>query len=218
MAGCNNISINGSAYITEENKKLIETETKYGEFKNVTDTLKSNKIIKKMQPEINLDCASINAFRTIEKNSIYITPEIIQTNGSIGIFTKENDCGWNLKKGQNIKFNFEKYKSQVVENQTAIIGYIKNGEMIKGEEFKNLYGEYNLTIDEMENITYKLDRAAKINVIISPYSDHVGRYNKTLSYKTYDDTYVTPSSDYYYAVITNYSSDNVTIKDFYMIF
>ncbi|MDU0324379.1 MULTISPECIES: hypothetical protein [Clostridium] len=47
MAGCNNISINGSAYITEENKKLIETETKYGEFKNVTDTLKSNKIIKK---------------------------------------------------------------------------------------------------------------------------------------------------------------------------
>lgn len=148
LAGCNNISINGSAYITEENKKLIGTETKYGEFKNVTDTLKSNKIIKKMQPEINLDCASINAFRTIEKNSIYITPEIIQTNGSIGIFTKENDCGWNLKKGQNIKFNFEKYKSQVVENQTAIIGYIKNGEMIKGEEFKNLYGEYNLTIDE----------------------------------------------------------------------
>lgn len=65
-------------------------------------------------------------------------------------------------------FTFEKYKSQVVENQTAIIGYIKNGEMIKGEEFKNLYGEYNLTIDEMENITYKLDRGAKINVIISP--------------------------------------------------
>jgi len=75
-----------------------------------------------------------------------------------------------IKRGelQNIKFNFEKYKSQVVENQTAIIGYIKNGEMMKGEEFKNLYGEYNLTIDEMENITYKLDRGAKINVIISP--------------------------------------------------
>lgn len=94
---------------------------------------------------------------------------------------------------------------------------LKNGQSVMLKPKNSSYGLYASKGTEM-TIIYKLDRAAKINVIISPYSDHVGRYNKTLSYKTYDDTYVTPSSDYYYAVITNYSSDNVTIKDFYMIF
>ena len=94
---------------------------------------------------------------------------------------------------------------------------LKNGQSVMLKPKNSSYGLYASKGTEM-TIIYKLDRAAKINVIISPYSDHVVRYNKTLSYKTYDDTYVTPSSDYYYAVITNYSSDNATIKDFYMIF
>lgn len=44
LIGCSNISINGSAYITEENKNLIGTETKYGEFKNSTETLKGKNL------------------------------------------------------------------------------------------------------------------------------------------------------------------------------
>ena len=94
---------------------------------------------------------------------------------------------------------------------------LKNGQSVmltpKGS-YRGLYASKGTDM----TIIYKLDRAAKINVIISPYSDHVGRYNKTLSSKTYQDIYVTPSSDYYYALITNYSSDNITLKDFYMIF
>ncbi len=44
------------------------------------------------------DSALISDFVTKEKNNEYITPEIIETNGSIGVFTKYDGSGWKLKK------------------------------------------------------------------------------------------------------------------------
>jgi hypothetical protein len=79
---------------------------------------------------------------------VTISPEIFTINGSVNILTKTNGEGWDIKEGDKIEYDFEKYQSEVVENQNLLIGYIKDGVLIKGEEFRQLKGEYKLSINE----------------------------------------------------------------------
>jgi len=131
---------------------LIGTQSGTGDGKieeyNEHYTLKTNHIIKSIDSEMRLDSALISEFIVKEKNNEYTTPEIIGTNGSISVFTKEDGSGWILNKGQVLTINFNKYKSKIIEHQTVTIGYILNGKMINGENFSDLSGSYEITADE----------------------------------------------------------------------
>lgn len=88
---------------------------------------------------------SIDEFIVKEENNRYITPEIIGGNASVSIFTKKDESGWNLNKGQSLTFNFNKYKSKF---QSVVIGYIFNGKMMPGKRFSELSGSYELIANE----------------------------------------------------------------------
>ena len=77
-----------------------------------------------------------------------VTPEIIMTNGSMAVFYVNNYKGWNCKEGDTLTFSFEKYKSETVQKQTFVIGYIRDGIMYEGESMRNIVGSYTLTIKE----------------------------------------------------------------------
>ena len=65
-----------------------------------------------------------------------MTPEIIMTNGSMAVFYVNNYKGWNCKEGDTLTFSFEKYKSETVQKQTFVIGYIVMELCMKGEHEK----------------------------------------------------------------------------------
>ena len=48
----------------------------------------------------------------------------------------------------SLTFSFEKYKSETVQKQTFVIGYIRDGIMYEGESMRNIVGSYTLTIKE----------------------------------------------------------------------
>lgn len=47
-------------------------------------------------------------------------------------FYVNNYKGWNCKEGDTLTFSFEKYKSETVQKQTFVIGYIRDGIMYEG--------------------------------------------------------------------------------------
>lgn len=69
-------------------------------------------------------------------------------NGSAVIFTQEKLNGWTCKVGDKLIYEFEKYESNVSSLQTIIIGYVLNGILYPGEEFKELSGTYQFEIVE----------------------------------------------------------------------
>lgn len=103
-----------------------------------------------------------------------VTPEIIMTNGSAAIFIPENSTGWSCERGDTLIFDFEKYKSEVVNAQTMIIGYAADGVMYQGKTYKELGGRYELNI-EKEGV-YSV-------YIISATSDYLSLKSGSISIK-----------------------------------
>jgi len=145
-----------SAVVDDSNRSLIGTEiiTKnYIIYKNGTYTNAEGEVIdldklRKAQEgipenriinEIQIDNYSPSSIIEViidkaGKNS-YSTPEIILVNNSACILTKEDGSGWILDKGDILEYNFQKYKSSVVNQQNLIIGYVKDGVMYPGESY-----------------------------------------------------------------------------------
>ena len=128
------IDSNGVEYSPEE----LKNRTRNG--------LPENRIVTKIMEE-NYMPSSIFELETREKRSIYF-PEIITVNGSLNVLTDTNGSGWELKAGDSVEYVFEKYKSEVVENQNILIGYVKDGVLYPSQKFDQLKGNYNLTIKE----------------------------------------------------------------------
>lgn len=74
-------------------------------------------------------------------------------NNSVSILTKSNHDGWSLKPGDILEYSFEKYESEVVSNQTLIIGYIQDGIMKEGKAINTMSGTYVYEAQE-EGIYY----------------------------------------------------------------
>ncbi|SHJ34022.1 M56 family metallopeptidase [Lutispora thermophila] len=150
--------INGAELIDADNKSLIGTEIidaalpfisksspKISDSEKTIDFyMPENTIIKKLADNTVLPPISITNFEVIDN----ITPEIIMTNGSAAFFTKKGGSGWSCKVGDKLVYEFEKYESNVVSSQTMIIGYVLDGTLYPGEEFKGLSGKYELKIEE----------------------------------------------------------------------
>ena len=76
-------------------------------------------------------------------------PEVIMTNGVAAVFHQKNYEGWKCQAGDRLVFDFRKYKSGATDNQTLIVGYIRDGVMYHSENtFAKLSGRYELEIKE----------------------------------------------------------------------
>ena len=146
----------GAEIVTRENRSLIGKEINDNSVPEVTysgercikqidkNPIDNSNIIKGVANENIVLPSSISEFEV--KNEV--TPEIIMTNGSMAVFYVNNYKGWNCKEGDTLTFSFEKYKSETVQKQTFVIGYIRDGIMYEGESMRNIVGSYTLTIKE----------------------------------------------------------------------
>ncbi|WP_339264771.1 hypothetical protein NYE54_17140 [Paenibacillus sp. FSL K6-1330] len=147
------IDSNGVEYSPEE----LKNRTRNG--------LPENRIITKIM-EGNFMPSSIFELETKEKNGVYISPEIITVNGSISVLTDTNGRGWELKAGDYVEYIFEKYKSEVVENQNMLIGYVKDGVLNPSQDFDQLKGNYNLTIKESRQYYFYIINASSDTIAL----------------------------------------------------
>jgi hypothetical protein len=153
-------------YLDSKGNELSESDLSSRIISNIPD----NRIVKQINDDIFIP-SSIVEFETKEENGNFISPEIITINGSLSIFTKKDGQGWDLKSGDTISFTFKKYKSEVVANQSLLIGYIKDGTLMEADSFTSLDGTYQHTIDDAGNYYIYLINAS---------SDSISLYQGTL--------------------------------------
>jgi hypothetical protein len=151
-----NLILTHSAVVDDSNRSLIGTEiidSNYYIYKNGTyinargeaidpdklinarEGIPENRIINEIQIENYTPSSIVEVIVDKAGKNSYSTPEIILVNNSVCVLTKEDQTGWNLDKGDTLKYNFEKYKSSVIDRQNLIIGYIKDGVMYEGESY-----------------------------------------------------------------------------------
>lgn len=138
--------LTSSQLVTKNNRELIgKSVTINGDHVN-TNTKVENKseIINEYDSNMYYDNVTEIAVKSNSENE-YTTPEIILINGAPCIFTKDDGgSGWTLSKGDVISFEFEKYPSEIIDEQILVIGYIHDGKLYSGEPFGDLYGKYKL--------------------------------------------------------------------------
>lgn len=164
LFGAEQVSIENESLIGQEVVDNSVPEVVHGE-KNSTGNQAENifegsHIVKSFANEEIVEPLSITEFEVTDNS----TPEIIMTNGSMAVFYKNDYDGWDCKTGDTISFNFEKYESEVIQDQTLVIGYIRDGVVYQGKAFKELKGSYEMIADE--DGTYNL-------YVISATSDYL---------------------------------------------
>lgn len=86
---------------------------------------------------------NIANFQTTDRT----TPEVIIPNGSAATFGQTDNIGWKCNVGDELVYQFEKYPSEAIEQQTLVVGYVLDGVMYPGEKFTELSGEYRFNIE-----------------------------------------------------------------------
>lgn len=139
--------LTSSQLVTKNNRELIgKSVTINGDHVN-TNTKVENKseIINEYDSNMYYDNVTEIAVKSNSENE-YTTPEIILINGAPCIFTKDDGSGWTLSKGDVISFEFEKYPSEIIDEQILVIGYIHDGKLYSEEPYRELNGEYKLEV------------------------------------------------------------------------
>ncbi|WP_336785873.1 hypothetical protein [Paenibacillus sp. MMO-177] len=166
----------GAIILNKENKH-IANEPNYATYEPVGTEIESNKepllknkIINKDQlPTIS--ASSITNIAVKEEHGKYLIPTLLLTNNAdLVIFTKQNESGWNLKKGEKLTLRFtldlktSKYSDQ--EGEWIQSGYIKNGELIAINEKKDKEFSSTITADEAGEFYFYIENFSAGKVII----------------------------------------------------
>ena len=114
----------------------------------IPDTPAESRLVESIEAE-NLDPSSyveIQPKRATEQKTVY--PELIMVNNSACILTKDDGSGWKLNAGDSFSYEYEKAESEVVEEQTFLIGVIQDGIMKEPIISRALAGEFTFTAKE----------------------------------------------------------------------
>ena len=148
----------GAEIVTDENRDLIGKEVVGGEViishdtesvatENVQDSqqlLANASVVCEVQEEMLMP-HSIDEIQVKEGK----VPEIMMTNGAAVVFYQNDYEGWKCSAGETLVFEFEKYESEVVEEQTMAVGYVKDGMMYEFDNvFRELEGRYEFKIEQ----------------------------------------------------------------------
>ncbi|MNW47275.1 hypothetical protein D3C74_246010 [compost metagenome] len=128
-------------YIDSNGKEISKDEL----LSKSQDQIPENRIIQHINLK-NFAPSSIVEFKTDSQDGMFISPEIITINNSVSTLTKSDGKGWELEKGNKIRFDLTKYPSEVIENQKLMIGYVKDGVLNEGQVFEQLDGEYAVEV------------------------------------------------------------------------
>lgn len=98
-------------------------------------------------------------------------PGLILTPNSPLIFTLENDTGFDLNKGDTITFQFEKYPSEIIEEQSLLVGLIKDDDIIYSNIFKNI----------SDNFEYQIENPGVYYLFVESFSsDYLSLYDSEI--------------------------------------
>lgn len=103
----------------------------------------ANKVVESFVDEV-VQPANIENFEVVDNT----TAEMIIPNGSAATFGQSDTVGWKCNVGDELVYKFEKYPSEVVNQQILVVGYILDGVMYPGENFFDLDGEYRHKVEE----------------------------------------------------------------------
>ena len=98
-------------------------------------------------------------------------PGIILTPNSPLLFSLENDMGFDLNKGDKITFQFEKYPSEIIEEQSLLVGLIKDDKTIHSDIFKNI----------SDNFEYEIETSGVYYLFVESFSsDYLSLYDSEI--------------------------------------
>lgn len=104
-----------------------------------------------------LNPINITNFQTTDN----ITPEVIIPNGSAATFGQTDSVGWVCNVGDELVYQFEKYPSESIDQQSLVVGYILDGVMYPGEKIAELNGEYRVMVEKKgEYFIYVINAAS----------------------------------------------------------
>ncbi len=102
---------------------------------------------------------------------IFAIPEILTNNGDLVIFTRSDETGWQLNKGQKltVRFNLDLTTSKFSDPKGEImeIGFIKNGELISAFSGKQKEFSYTIEADEAGEYYFYTENYSAGSVIIA---------------------------------------------------
>ena len=135
----NNRSLIGTIEVLENSEPQNESSVKST---RVSIPFPKSLLVRELASKDIVGPSSITEF----KSTNGVTPEIIMTNGSCAVFYNNDSQGWTCKKGDVFSFKFEEYPSKAKLSQPITIGYILDGKLYQGEDFRTIKGEYQLKI------------------------------------------------------------------------
>ncbi|MCD9026428.1 hypothetical protein [Cohnella silvisoli] len=117
-----------------------------------------------------LNAGSVTNIAAAENNGKYAIPELLTNNGDLVVFTKVDESGWHLNKGDKLSIRFaldiktNKYSDRTGERME--IGYIKNGVLITGFVKKEKEFSYTITADEAGEYYFYAENYSASYIII----------------------------------------------------
>jgi hypothetical protein len=168
----------GAILLNKENRHIAK-EPNYAsmqavppgtEIAPVNGPILNSNIINKNQLQTLL-AGSVTNIPTKESDGKYAIPEFMTNNGDLVVFTKRDDSGWHLKKGEQLTIRFEldlkTNKQSDPTGEWMEIGYIKNGELTKSFAKKAKDFSYTVTADEAGKYYFYAENASAGSIIIT---------------------------------------------------
>lgn len=189
LAGCNTKSIfdkeetfhlkqTGAVLLNNENRHIAKepnqgySQPVPSENQNAPskDPVLSSNIINKDQIK-TVFASTITNITVKENNGRYEIPELLTNNGDLVIFTKTDDSGWHLNKGEQLTIHYvldlKTNMQSDPKGENMEIGYIKNGELNRGGLKKEKEFSYTVTADAAGEYYFYTENFSAGKIIIA---------------------------------------------------
>lgn len=171
-----NLKRNGAVLLNNENRYLAKEVNQGYAGKAGIQTIPfkepvlSNNIINNNQIK-TVSPRSVTNIAVKENDGSYEIPELLTENADLVIFTKTDDSGWHLNKGEQLTIHYEidlktnMQSDPIGENMR--IGYIKNGEIISKVLKKAKEFSYAVTADSTGEYYFYVENASAGKIIMT---------------------------------------------------
>lgn len=146
----------------QDNSQLESSKSSKGFFGNqgagtaALEDVRENAVVDSFADGV-LNPINITNFQTTDN----MTPEVIIPNGSAATFGQTDSVGWVCNVGEELVYQFEKYPSESIDQQSLVVGYILDGVMYPGEKNAELNGEYRVKVEKKgEYFIYVINAAS----------------------------------------------------------
>ncbi|MFB9274397.1 hypothetical protein [Cohnella cellulosilytica] len=148
----------GAIVLNDDNRHLAQApdyasmreESPGSSINDVNKTALTSTIIREEQLQ-SVNAGSITNIALEEQDGRFLIPQLLTGNGDLVIFTKEEGGGWELEPGDELSIRFKldlTHNYSDPNGEYMELGFIRNGEPIKGSFDKTPSFDYTVTADE----------------------------------------------------------------------